>query len=250
MIEAILLAALLSTTQAVVVNPRWETPPSPAWLEEPMPPFAAFIGVDGDVTLQCIAPARIGPLEQCRAISTSVTGMGFEAKAIEVTTTGIMLPQTVDGVARPARTTFVVRFRAEDWKADRARYSGPEPSLEQMRLARALVVGFGEWADLNKYEAYPELEPVRRARVNLWERDLFPIDGALEEEMAATFFARLMSESELKTALTTGQSPSRQPSVAEIEKAMVGLEGGWDEAAIETLRERYCAEYDCGQKTD
>lgn len=244
MIGVVMLILALAP-EVVVTNPAWTRPPDPEQLAQPMPPFAVLIGVDGDVTLDCIAPAEPGPPKACRVVSATVTGLGFEDKARELAATGLLQPRTVDGTPIPSRIRFVARFRAEDAKLSMSRYDGPAPTEAELKLARQLVDRLGSWFEARKSEAFPELEPVRRARVDLWMRQLFPTDRATEAEASATFLARLMTEQELKTAVATGQPPQRSPSIAEFEKAMAGL-GDWDEAALATLRNRYCADYDCG----
>lgn len=245
MISAVILLLALGP-DVVVTNPAWNPPPASESLAQPMPPFAVLIGVDADVTLDCRAPPRLAAPEDCRVVSTTVTGLGFEEKVRELAATGRLQPRTVNGIPVPGRIRFTIRFRAEDAKASMSRFTGTPPSDLQLQLARQLVERLGFWFEAGKYEAFPELEPVRRARVNLWMRELFPTDRTAEVEAEATFLARLMTEQELKVAVATGQPPRRTPSLAEFEKAMVGL-GDWDEARLTTLRARYCAAYDCGR---
>ena len=80
MIGVVMLILALAP-EVVVTNPAWTRPPDPEQLAQPMPPFAVLIGVDGDVTLDCIAPAEPGPPKACRVVSATVTGLGFEDKA-------------------------------------------------------------------------------------------------------------------------------------------------------------------------
>ncbi|MDB5420464.1 MAG: hypothetical protein JWR59_411 [Brevundimonas sp.] len=245
MIAAAMLSLALAS-DVVVTNPAWITPPSHEMVAEPMPPFATAIGVDADVTLDCRVLPRPAAPQACQVVTSTATGLGFEDTAIELAATGLLQPRTVNGVPQAGRIRFTVQFRAEDLKSSNSQYTGPAPSELQLRLARQLLDSFGEWIDAGKYEAFSELEPVRRARVNLWMRELFPIDIAAERDKTATLLARLLSEAELKAAVATGRPPERRPSQAEFEKAMAGL-NDWDEAAIGTLRARYCADYDCGR---
>ncbi|CAN5377915.1 hypothetical protein BH09PSE1_BH09PSE1_12520 [soil metagenome] len=244
MIVVAVIAAMVA--QVTVVNPSWARPPSGDLLDEPMPPFAMLIEVDGDVVLECRTLAQVGAPQNCEVVSTSVTGLGFEAKALEMATTGLINPRTVDGVPQPGRFRFRTRFRAEDVKPQP--YAGPPPTAERLRLARAFVdridVPVGE--DLCP-SMFPELEPVRRQRVQRWSCELFPFDAEREKARYALFLARILTESELKTAVATGTIPREEPGVVEFDKASSDFEYPGHDVHAAELRARYCEAYDCGQ---
>ncbi|CAN5354954.1 hypothetical protein BH10PSE1_BH10PSE1_18610 [soil metagenome] len=248
MITAVLVTAALA--QGVVVNPAWVTTPSGEMLEEAMPPFATLISVDAHVTLECRTLIRVAAPQDCEVVSTTVRGMGFEAKALETAMTGLIAPRAVNGFPKPGHIRFTVHFRAEDWKAVAPRpYVGPEPSAERLRLARTFVDLYHPPRPDDLYaELYPELEPIRRARVQRWVRELFPLDEERERTRAALFLARLLSEADLKTAVATGVIPRERPGNAEFEKAASDFGDPRYEAQAAELRARYCAAYDCGEQ--
>jgi hypothetical protein len=86
MMPVIAIAAALAE---VIVNPTWVERPSGEMLDEPMPPFATLIDVDANVVLDCVTLPRLAAPQRCEVISTTVTGLGFEAKAIEMAATGL-----------------------------------------------------------------------------------------------------------------------------------------------------------------
>ncbi len=126
-------------------------------------------------------------------------------------------------------------------------YAGPEPSAERLRLARQFVDLYGSSAGADDYaDLYPELEPVRRRRVQQWVREIFPPDPERELAQSALFLARLLSEADLKTAVATGSILRDPPGEAEMDKATSDFGDARNEALAARLKALYCAEYDCG----
>ena len=249
MIAEVLSAALLAMGQSIVVNPSWATAPSYEYVDEPYPPFANLIGVNARVVVHCRTLARAAAPQGCEIISTSVSGMGFEAKALEIAATGIVSPRQVDGVPQPSTISFGIPFTVDGWKPSKQSYVGPAPSDAAVELAERMVEQFGSpYGELGQFSEYAELEPVRRARVAAWIKALLPPDIEDKRRQAMlTIIARLYSEDEMTAALKAGLPPSRSITAAEFAKVTVDLDEEWDQAAVDTLRTRYCAEYDCGE---
>ncbi|NJC39747.1 hypothetical protein GGQ87_000005 [Brevundimonas alba] len=82
-------------------NPVTLSQPDPEMMSRLYPPGALEAGVEATVTLECIAQAATGPLENCTVIGEDPGGRGFGPPSVAIAETLVTSPFTIEG--RPYR---------------------------------------------------------------------------------------------------------------------------------------------------
>lgn len=226
----------------VVENPAWVVPPQVD--EDDYPIFAAYLGVSGSVSLECVV-TPLGSPENCLIKDERPTGLGFGDAAKRIILRHRLTPRRVNGVATPAK--FVVRlpFTADSEEAGDASaphltaWDGPEPSAPQLANAREVIeaIGIPSVAQRLGLEELPES---RRTAVQSWATELFPSDAELAEVMALGM-ARLWAKAAMDRFVLGTEAP--QITKAEV---LVAYSGPDFRAIDAEMKRRYCAAYDCG----
>lgn len=226
----------------VVENPAWVVPPQVDGDDYPI--FAAYLGVNGSVSLECMVTPQGSP-ENCLVQDERPTGLGFGDAAKRIILRHRLTPRRVNGVATPAK--FVVRlpFTADFEEPEDAGplpttpWTGPEPSAPQLANAREVIeaVGIPSVAERLGPDELPES---RRTAIQAWATELFPPDAELAEALALGM-ARLWAKEAMDRFVLGTEAP--QITEAEARAAY----GEPDFTAIDAeMKRRYCAAYDCG----
>ncbi|SJM53211.1 Ferric siderophore transport system, periplasmic binding protein TonB [Brevundimonas diminuta 3F5N] len=226
----------------VIESPAWVVPPQVDGDDYPI--FAAYLGVNGSVSLECMVTPQGSPAN-CLVQEERPTGLGFGDAAKRIILRHRLTPRRVNGVATPAK--FVVRlpFTADYDDPENAAappitpWDGPEPSAPQLANAREVIeaVGIPPVAERLGLDELPES---RRAAIQAWAAELFPPDADLAEVMALGM-ARLWAKEALDRFVLGTEAP--QITEAEANAAYAGP----DFTAIDAeMKRRYCAAYDCG----
>ncbi|MGA0546190.1 energy transducer TonB [Brevundimonas sp. VNH65] len=214
--------------------------------EEDFPEFAATIGVDGRVVLDCLASID-GRVRDCQIVSARPESLGFEQAALEIALRGVIEP--AHGVrGEPVLSRF--RFRIPFSLDDEPFVSGPRPprpnvaqaTPSSLALAKQLVERYGVTSAFPLEMGGLPLE--RRAVINRWI-DRGEIDGSAElKDAAVQMTAAMFSDRQMRTLLAGGQLDS-MPVVTE-EILSLGDYILWDVDIGSLLRKAYCRQYDCG----
>jgi hypothetical protein len=230
-----LLFLLLSSPEAsaVDVNPRWVQGAQPSGRTI----FADFIGLPGRVILACNVPVS-GALENCKVVSATPEGVGYERLALEGAATARMSPKLVGGKPTPTTVRFGMNFPvAEDFPP----YTGPEPSEEAIALARPLAE-----QNLRKQgyaRIVADVAADRQALVQSWIDELLPPDPEQEVRRFSLRFARTLTLEQLRN-INAGKPPG---GVLPDFRTFNGADYPDPKqiAAGKELRRRYCAKFDC-----
>ncbi|MBN9478752.1 MAG: energy transducer TonB [Bordetella sp.] len=228
----------------VIEGPAWVVPPQVD--EGDYPAFAAYLGVSGSVSLECVATPQGSP-ENCLIKAERPTGLGFGDAAKRIILRHRLTPRRVNGVATPSKFVVSLPFIAEDQDEGETdevpAWSGPEPSPALVENARRVVAAVGI-PSLTERLGLEELSQDRRAAVLSWAEELFPSDEALAETIALGM-ARLWAKETTDRFILGENAPSITP------QDTVSAFPKLDSAAIDAeMRRRYCAAYDCGPATD
>lgn len=239
-----------SATAQSVETPFWEKQPDSALASELIPGFALWLGIDGSADLACKVTAD-GPVYNCRVVHETPAGLGFGSAARVVVASGEIRARRVDGVIAPGMIRTTVRFFNPEPERTPSSWTGPEPSAEQMALARLVAARRVErleqtqeaWEKGDRALEFDGLDYDRRATVGAWIDELVPDPAAENLEYRAIQTARLFTLEELQ-AIARGEAVE-EPTEEEIANARPDTpERGW--ATGVEMRRRYCERYDCG----
>ncbi len=217
----------------------WARAPDPEVTFKLMPGFAARLDVQGWARVRCYQETDGHPYD-CEVAEERPHGLGFGAAARVVVASGELRLGRIAGVPQPSEMQTTVRFRVEE-EAEEDRWSGPEPSEIQLKLARK-IVDRADAAGLIEDEALLDgLEYDRQAVVQAWIDELFVEVKAERREALALQLARVVSEGDLRRLLA-GEHVS-PPDMEAFKAAFPESESA--KAATAELRRRYCERYDC-----
>lgn len=229
-----------------------EEPPV-AWVARPaptpddFPPFAAALGINGWVEVNCLTTADGRP-NACTAMRARPDGLGFAEAAVRVIERARLTP-AAPGV-RPEDREFKVRvpFTIEPFSPETAPpWSGPTPNAAQLESGRRYARG--------------SVEPVVRLRRH-WRLDQMPSEmRRTTEGWIAELFGNLETERQRRGLAVArvlalrglDALPARQPEdwanswAPQLNRASRDL---YPREPMIELRRRYCARYDCGPATD
>lgn len=90
-------------------NPELLAVPTREEMSAMYPASALQAAVTGQAEVECLAPAEIGPLENCTVMSEAPAGWGFGAQSVIAAEKVITSPFRIDG--RPFRQVVRQRFR-------------------------------------------------------------------------------------------------------------------------------------------
>ena len=229
-----------------IVDPTWASIPDGAAMADAYPEFASLVLLEGDVNLGCrVAPD--GTLSLCRVNSVVPAGLGFDRAALSLASRFRVNPKQVDGETTKSSVQFTIRFRMEPEETPLP-WRGAEPSPEHLAAVAALVKDLQasdpevdlETVDL---QVDPPLEDRLRAMVLQVDREL----RGQKEQAAVLAFARLLSPAQLADIEAGRSWPSRPPESALMSAGDVVHQVS--EKMQERLRQLYCAEFECLDRT-
>lgn len=219
----------------------WVVPPN-VEAEIPFPEFARTLELDGYVRLDC-AGDETGRLVDCRVISATPEGLGFGQAAVTIAQTGRVLPS--DGESR--RYQFGVPLRLADvGYPNPVPFKGKQPSRRALELGRELTSRLDMSTMISETIPSVDLGDDRRSKVQGWVEELFPTRERLVE-IVSIVFARRYSETELEDLIAGRPTPASDRWPADVEILAEAVDMFDWRAATRSLRDRYCAEYDCRQ---
>jgi len=244
------LAAALTMTAGVAhaqeqTNAYWARPVQADLAEKLYPGFAGMLGQSGKVTLLCPVDGD-GPVYLCEIVNETPRGLGFGAAARVMATSAVVGAARRDGVVVPSRIQYTTHFGMADHGSLYGGWTGPEPDLATLALAREMVeeVTEANWLPPSyRDEMMDGLDYDRRAVVGPWLEELFPRDETREKATMALQLARLFDETELRR-IRAGEEvdwPSQEEFLAACPDPTPA-----ELAAMDELRRRYCERYECG----
>lgn len=219
----------------------WVTRPVPT--SDDFPPFAAAMGINGWVEVNCLATAE-GLPNACTAMRARPDGLGFAQAAVRIVERARLTPAAP--TALPEKRVFTVRvpFNASPFNTEEpAPWSGPTPNAAQMEGGRRFARRSVEPAiRLRRYWRLDQMPPEMRRTTEGWIAELF---GNLETERQrqGLVMARVLALRELDAL------PPKQPDDWSEAWTPQLREAGRDvfpKTPMIELRRRYCARYDCG----
>lgn len=237
------VAAMFMAGAAVAQDfeaPRWTTAPDGELSTALFPPFALFLGVEGQALVNCWVTQDGHPF-LCRVKEEAPLGLGFGSAARLVVASGQIRTARRDGT--PAATSFetMVRFYQQDDFF--TKWTGAEPTSERMALAGKLAMQMREMLPPSYREMMLEgLDVDRHEVVRAWMDELMPVDEVRDAAILQTQIARLFSEDDLKRILAGEkvEMPSQDEFMAACPEPTPQ-----ERAAIDELKRRYCERYGC-----
>lgn len=232
-LSLLLLFAQGAAPVAATADPTWIKPIEPTGRTI----FADFIGLPGQVTLDCLLPT-FGIPEDCKIVSAVPEGAGYERLAVGAASTGRMSPKLVNGRPTPVRVRIKLSFPVAP---DFPPYAGPEPSEEAIALARPIAEERVRRQASGRIVA--DVAPDRQVVVQSWIDELLPPNPEAEIEKMSLQLARVLSLEQMRN-INAGRSPG---GVLPDFRTLNGAQFPDPNliAAAEELRRRYCGLYDC-----
>lgn len=228
---------------ATRTNPSWASVPTLEDMEEAFPTLAGAMRLDADVDLQCVAQPD-GDLGQCRVMSATPEGLGFERAGLALSSRFRVNPGRINGEPVPSSVAFRVRFRSRAFEVP-APWTGAEPDPERLAAMRAIVDAAASELEEDFWKSMPEREvaPERRAKVQAMMRQTHAEFAERRNAAAALALARVFTPEEFMASIRSGEEPAGF-SEEMIERAGDVIEQAEQSAALR-MRQLYCAEFEC-----
>lgn len=247
---ALALAAGVLAGQAAaqdIVNPTWASIPDGEAMAEVYPEFASMATLEGDVTLRCMV-APDGTLSLCRVNVAVPEAVGFEDAALALAPRFRANPREIDGEATKSRVEFTVRFRMEPEEAPPP-WKGPEPSPEHVAAAGSVLEEMIGPMDVAADLAALDLDvaPEREGRVRAMVLQAEAEFGDEEKQAAMLAMGRLLTPEQLAD-IEAGRAWPPRPTDEQLASAG-DVVHRVTEKKIARLRQLYCAEFECPDRT-
>lgn len=228
---------------AMVTNPSWASRPDAEAMGEAYPNFAVNAGIDGDVTLRCVARTD-GGLDLCAVVTATPTGLGFDRAGLSLSRQFRINPREIDGYDTKAQVQFTIRFRAAPVEIGPP-WTGPEPAAAHVANVRAMLTTMAPRVEREFAAALQEtdvdadrLEKVQAIMIQVREEFV-----ERDKDAAALAMARLVTPENFERFRASG-TPPPEPSEADFIRA-ADQTGALMEAATQRRRALYCAQFDC-----
>ena len=244
-----LVAGVLAGPAAAqdIVNPTWASIPDSEAMAEVYPEFASMLPLEGDVTLRCMV-APDGSLSLCRVETVVPEAIGFEDAALALAPRFRANPREIDGEATKSRVEFTVRFRMEP-EAPPPPWKGAEPSPEHVAAAGKVLVGkIGMAEILDELRSLDlDVAPERESRVRALVLQVEAEFGDEEKQAALLAMARLITPEQLAD-IEAGRGWPPRPTDEQLASAG-DVVHQVTEKKFARLRQLYCAEFECPERT-
>lgn len=236
-------AAAQTADPVVVTNPSWASIPSGADMSEVYPGFAIAAGLDGDVTLRCVARAD-GVLDLCEVMNATPSGLGFDRAGLSLSRLFRTHPLRVGGTEAKSTVQFTIRFRPAPYEAAPP-WTGPEPDAGHLQAVRAMIEAMRPAAEREFEQALDDLDvdPDRAATARAIVQQTRSEFDAREREAAALAMARLLTPEQFAT-MTSGRGMPPTPSDDLFARAGGEVTAVMEEK-VQRIKALYCARYDC-----
>lgn len=240
LVAACVVSSAGSVRAQEITNPSWAKPVQAELAQSLYPGFATLMGLSGRVTVSCRIEADGHPY-LCDVADETPRGLGFGAAARVIVASGEIKAARLSGsvVTRTIRSNVFFALPEDDLPF--GNWTGPEPSASRLALARQMVGRMPYRPEVP--DQMDGLDFDRRQIVGEWIDELMPRDPARENEVLVIQLARLFDEDELRR-IGDGQ-PVDIPSEQEFLAACPDPTPS-ELAAIEELKRRYCARWECG----
>lgn len=224
------------------IPPSWASPVDPAETVNLTPPFASALGISGQATIRCQAPAD-GPPVDCIIVSETPEGFGFGEAALRGISVREIRAARLDGEISSRSVQTRMLFSAPKDDEESARWTGPEPTAAALAMAGLMADRFIDHMPNRRDEIVGGLSDDRRELVRGWIEELMPRDRAQERATLSLQLARVFSENDLRRILAGEYVPL--PDRETLMKACPELTPE-QKAAVTELKRRYCERYECG----
>lgn len=228
-----------------VVNPRWDSLPTPEDLGRAYPSLADGLGLPGWVQLRCTGRTD-ARLANCQVDEESPTGLGFGRAALSITPQFRLAPRQVDGDPSKSTVMFIVRFELEHDESGPIPWTGPEPSADRIEAAR----GLSSWMLHFKADFGPASLGVDADRAGPVESVLTSLQAEFAPryaEAGALAAARILTREQIEAIIEGRPPPGKAPEEAAVYMAA-------DQLVALNLEFRarfkawYCGQYVCAMK--
>ncbi len=221
--------------------PSWTSPPDPDLAAQLLPGFASVIGQDGWATVRCLAFEDGHPF-LCEAINEKPAGMGFGSAARLVVASGEVAVARRDGHPVQRLVTVTVRFDAYGLDEPSESWTGREPTLEGLALAKRVVETEPTYLASTLDDMLGGLDVDRRPVVRDWITELLPDHARTMNDAPVIQTARIYREDELRAIMAGEQVPYPEPKLFDAALPDLSPE---QLTAVREIRRRYCERWDC-----
>ncbi|WP_292053154.1 MULTISPECIES: energy transducer TonB family protein [unclassified Brevundimonas] len=222
-----------------ITPPSWQSPPVVNPNDYPI--FAGHLGIGAQVLVECDVDTEGAP--RCRAVDTSVEGLGFENAAVAVAERGKLNPRRVGDEAVPSSIRLRVPFTPDNTAQTAPDWTGPEPTnanllaglVAAQSLARSPALeGQIDWG-------LHQIEPERARMVQQWITEMYI--GRTNAKLMGRGIAMVLAKRGAQV-MPADNPPDWAEWVREMDTALASIYT--PELNFGPLQQRYCARYGCG----
>ncbi len=238
--------------EGAIANPDWLRRPSGDDVADSYPKLASFLGVAGEVTLDC-AVSVDGAMHDCKVLTELPTGLGFGSAALGMAPRFAMRPRTVNGApVGGAIVRIPIRYLQPEQDAIPAAGPAPQPLSEHLqvltaRIAKALHYEDRYTAQFEKALSDPAADPAKE-KLALDAVKAAMVDkgfwlAQLQRDLSASFNEQQLAELAAFFESPTGRAWSERGSkMGEAESKSIADQ--WP-AVIADARARFCGQVAC-----